>query len=390
MSFQTPSARSKNRRMKNPNRQKNRDMNFTAADHDFMARALSLAQRGLYTTTPNPRVGCVIVRDGQVIGEGWHEKAGGAHAEVAALAQKAGAGGTAQGATAYVTLEPCNHFGRTPPCVDALIAAGVARVVAAMQDPNPQVAGQGLARLAAAGIATECGLLEDEARELNIGFVSRMTRGRPWLRLKIAASLDGRTALANGASQWITSPEARHDGHLWRARSCAVLTGIGTVKDDNPRLTVRDVDTPRQPLKVIVDSRLETPPQAAVLQGGQVLIACAEEDAARHAALTAAGAEIIVLPNAQGKVDLPALLLALGQRGINEVLAEAGTRLNGALLQENCVDELLIYQAPILLGDKARGMFDLGELNDLTAARRLNIVEHRAISADLFIRARFL
>lgn len=365
-------------------------MNFTAADHDFMARALSLAQRGLYTTTPNPRVGCVIVRDGQVIGEGWHEKAGGAHAEVAALAQKAGAGGTAQGATAYVTLEPCNHFGRTPPCVDALIAAGVARVVAAMQDPNPQVAGQGLARLAAAGIATECGLLEDEARELNIGFVSRMTRGRPWLRLKIAASLDGRTALANGASQWITSPEARHDGHLWRARSCAVLTGIGTVKDDNPRLTVRDVDTPRQPLKVIVDSRLETPPQAAVLQGGQVLIACAEEDAARHAALTAAGAEIIVLPNAQGKVDLPALLLALGQRGINEVLAEAGTRLNGALLQENCVDELLIYQAPILLGDKARGMFDLGELNDLTAARRLNIVEHRAISADLFIRARFL
>lgn len=376
--------------MKNPNRQKNRDMNFTAADHDFMARALSLAQRGLYTTTPNPRVGCVIVRDGQVIGEGWHEKAGGAHAEVAALAQKVGDGGTAQGATAYVTLEPCNHFGRTPPCVDALIAAGVVRVVAAMQDPNPQVAGQGLARLAAAGIATECGLLEDEAHELNIGFVSRMTRGRPWLRLKIAASLDGKTALANGASQWITSPEARHDGHLWRARSCAVLTGSGTVKDDNPRLTVRDVDTPRQPLKVIVDSRLETPPQAAVLQGGQVLIACAEEDAARHAALTAAGAEIIVLPNAQGKVDLPALLLALGQRGINEVLAEAGTRLNGALLQENCVDELLIYQAPILLGDQARGMFALGELNDLTAAQRLEIVERRAISADLFIRARFL
>lgn len=376
--------------MNNPGRQKNRDMNFSPADRDFMTHALSLAQRGLYTTTPNPRVGCVIVRNGRVIGEGWHEKAGSAHAEVAALAQKAGAGGTAQGATAYVTLEPCNHFGRTPPCVDALIAAGVARVVAAMQDPNPQVAGQGLARLAAAGIATECGLLEDEARELNIGFVSRMTRGQPWLRLKIAASLDGRTALANGASQWITSPEARRDGHLWRARSCAVLTGSGTVKDDNPRLTVRDVDTPRQPLKVIVDSRLETPPQAAVLQGGQVLIACAEEDAARHAALTAAGAEIIVLPNAQGKVDLPALLLALGQRGINEVLAEAGTRLNGALLQENCVDELLIYQAPILLGDKARGMFDLGELTDLTAARRLNIIERRTISADFFIRARFL
>ena len=370
-------------------------MNFPAADHGFMARALSLAQRGLYTTTPNPRVGCVIVRDGEIIGEGWHEKAGGPHAEIAALTQKVGAGGTvassnAKGATAYVTLEPCNHFGRTPPCVDALIAAGVARVVAAMPDPNPLVAGQGLARLAAAGIATECGLLEAEAHELNIGFVSRMMRGRPWLRLKIAASLDGRTALANGVSQWITSPEARRDGHLWRARSCAVLTGIGTVKDDNPRLTVRGIDTPRQPLKVIVDSRLETPPQAAVLQAGQVLIACAVADAARHAALTAAGAEIVVLPNAQDKVDLIALLMELGRRGINEVLAEAGARLNGALLQENCVDELLLYQAPILLGDKARGMFDLGELSDLAAARRLDIVERRAINADFLLRARFL
>jgi diaminohydroxyphosphoribosylaminopyrimidine deaminase/5-amino-6-(5-phosphoribosylamino)uracil reductase len=381
--------------MKNPSRQKNRDMNFSAADRGYMAHALSLAQQGLYTTTPNPRVGCVIVRDGEIIGEGWHEKAGGPHAEVAALTQKVGAGrtvasSTAKGATAYVTLEPCNHFGRTPPCVDALITAGVARVVAAMPDPNPLVAGQGLARLAAAGIATECGLLEAEARELNIGFVSRMTRGRPWLRLKIAASLDGRTALANGVSQWITGPEARRDGHLWRARSCAVLTGIGTVKDDNPRLTVRGIDTPRQPLKVIVDSRLETPPQAAVLQGGRVLIACAAEDAARHGALMAAGAEIVVLPGAQGKVDIHALLMELGRRGINEVLAEAGARLNGALLQENCVDELLIYQAPILLGDKARGMFDLGELNDLADARRLEIVERRPVSADFFIRARFL
>jgi len=362
-------------------------MSFSADDHGFMARALRLARRGLDGTTPNPRVGCVMVRDGHVVGEGWHEKAGQAHAEAAALAAIHGAGGSARGATAYVTLEPCSHFGRTPPCADALIAAGIGRAVVAMQDPNALVAGQGLARLAAAGIEVASGLLEADARELNIGFVSRMTRGRPWLRLKLAASLDGKTALNNGVSQWITGPDARRDAHRWRARSCAVLTGIGTVKDDNPRLTVREVPALRQPLRVVIDSRLETPVDAAVLEGGQVLIAAAEDNG-RGAALRAAGAEIVLLPNAQGKVDLPALMQELGRRGINEVLAEAGTRLNGSLLREGCVDELLIYQAPMLIGDAARGMFGLAELTGLSGARRLDIVERRAVGADLRIRAR--
>ena len=362
-------------------------MNFSAADHGFMARALQLAQRGLFTTTPNPRVGCVLVRDGRIVGEGWHEKAGMPHAEAAALTAIVGAGGTAKGATAYVTLEPCSHFGRTPPCVDALIEAGVVRVVAAMPDPNPLVAGQGLAKLAAAGIAVASGLLAAEAHELNIGFVSRMTRGRPWLRLKVAASLDGKTALNNGVSQWITGPAARRDAHTWRARSCAVLTGIGTVKDDNPRLTVREVPTTRQPLRVVIDSRLETPLDAAVLEGGNVLIAAAQDND-RAADLRARGAEIVILPNAQGKVELADLLQELGRRGINEVLAEAGTRLNGSLLREGCVDELLIYQAPILLGDAARGMFGLAEITDLAGARRLNIIERRVVGADCRIRAR--
>ncbi|TRZ94523.1 MAG: bifunctional diaminohydroxyphosphoribosylaminopyrimidine deaminase/5-amino-6-(5-phosphoribosylamino)uracil reductase RibD [Rhodocyclaceae bacterium] len=363
-------------------------MSFSAADHAFMARALQLAQRGLYTTTPNPRVGCVIVRNDLVIGEAWHEKAGLPHAEAGALGAIVGAGDTAIGATAYVTLEPCSHFGRTGPCADALIEAGIVRVVAAMPDPNPLVAGKGLARLAAAGIEVASGLLEAEARELNIGFVSRMARGRPWLRLKVAASLDGKTALNNGVSQWITGPAARRDAHAWRARSCAVLTGIGTVRDDNPRLTVREVQTSRQPLKVVIDSRLETPLDAAVLDGGNVLIAAAQGDPARGAALRERGAEIVMLPNAHGKVDLAGLLQELGRRGINEVLAEAGTRLNGSLLSEDCVDELLIYQAPILLGDAARGMFGLAELADLAAARHLNIIERRAVGVDFRIRAR--
>ncbi|MDP2134613.1 MAG: bifunctional diaminohydroxyphosphoribosylaminopyrimidine deaminase/5-amino-6-(5-phosphoribosylamino)uracil reductase RibD [Sulfuritalea sp.] len=362
-------------------------MSFSSADHGFMARALQLARRGLCTTTPNPRVGCVVVRDGRIIGEGWHEKAGGPHAEAAALNAIVGAGATAIGATAYVTLEPCSHFGRTPPCADALIEAGVVRVVAAMPDPNPLVAGQGLARLAATGIDVSSGLLAAEAQELNIGFVSRMTRGRPWLRLKVAASLDGKTALNNGVSQWITGPAARRDAHAWRARSCAVLTGIGTVKDDNPRLTVREVPTTRQPLRVVIDSRLETPPDAAILQGGNLLIAAAQDNE-RAAALRARGAEIVILPNAQGKVELPELMQELGRRGINEVLAEAGTRLNGSLLREGCVDELLIYQAPILIGDAARGMFGLAELADLAGAMRLDIVERRAVGADFRIRAR--
>lgn len=362
-------------------------MSFSALDHAFMSRALQLAGHGLYTTTPNPRVGCVLVRDGVIIGEGWHEKAGGPHAEIVAL-QKIGAGDTARGATAYVTLEPCAHHGRTPPCADALIAAGVTRVVAAMQDPNPLVAGQGLVRLAAAGIEVACGLLEEEAREQNLGFVSRMTRGRPWLRLKVAMSLDGKTALANGASQWITGPDARRHVHSWRARACALLTGIGTVRADDPRLTVREIATPRQPLRVVVDSRLEMPEGAAILSGGNCLIACASFEVEKARRLAALGAETITLPNAEGKVDLPALLDELGRRGINEVMVEAGAKLNGALLRSGLVDELLIYQAPLLLGDAARGAADVGTLTALTDATRLRIVEQRVVGNDFFVRAR--
>ncbi len=363
-------------------------MSFHAADHAFMARALQLAERGRCTTTPNPRVGCVLVRDGAIIGEGWHEKAGAPHAEINAL-RKVSPGETAQAATAYVTLEPCAHQGRTPPCADALINARVARVVAAMRDPNPLVAGQGLARLAAADIVVESGLMADAAHELNIGFVARMTRGRPWVRLKIATSLDGKTALANGQSQWITGPDARRHAHGWRARSCAMLTGIGTVRDDNPRLTVRDIETPRQPLRVVVDSRLEISPDAAILAGGNCLIACAVAAADKSAQLRARGVEILVLPNPQGKVDLPALFDELGRRGINEVMVEAGLKLNGSLLREGCVDELLLYQAPVLLGDGARGMADFGTLTELAQARRLNILDCRPVGTDFFIRARF-
>lgn len=360
---------------------------FTAEDHRHMARALELAQRGLYSTTPNPRVGCVIVRDGQVVGEGWHEKAGAPHAEVQALRV---AGENARGATAYVSLEPCVHHGRTPPCSDALIAAGVARVIAAMRDPNPQVAGRGLKALANAGITAECGVLEDEARELNIGFVSRMTRGRPWVRMKLAASLDGRTALRNGRSQWITGAAARRDGHLWRARACAVLTGIGTVRDDDPQLTVREVDTPRQPLRIVVDSRLETPVGAKILAREGALVVGATADSARIAVLKAAGAEVLMLPNAAGKVDLEALLRQLAQRQINELHVEAGFKLNGSLLREGCVDELVVYLAPCILGDAARGMFDLPELQDLEARRRLEIRDLQLIDGDVRITARVL
>ncbi|MFY9326991.1 MAG: bifunctional diaminohydroxyphosphoribosylaminopyrimidine deaminase/5-amino-6-(5-phosphoribosylamino)uracil reductase RibD [Georgfuchsia sp.] len=358
---------------------------FTSSDHEFMAHALRLAQRGLYTATPNPRVGCVMVRDGKVVGAGWHERAGEPHAEIHAL-QAAGA--NAHGATAYVTLEPCSHHGRTPPCADALIAAGITRVVAAMQDPNPSVAGQGIEKLRAAGISTAVGLLESEAIELNIGFVSRMTRGRPWVRVKVATSIDGKTALNNGVSQWITSQDARRDGHAWRARSCAMLTGIGTVREDNPRLTVRDIETARQPLRVVVDSRLEIPLSAKILESGNALIATAIEDKARIAALENFGVQVTVLPNAQNKVDLPALLAELGSRGINEVMVEAGPKLNGALLGEGCVDELLIYQAPVLLGNAARGMFELPELTDMSARHELTILERRVIGQDLRLIAR--
>jgi diaminohydroxyphosphoribosylaminopyrimidine deaminase/5-amino-6-(5-phosphoribosylamino)uracil reductase len=359
---------------------------LSAADHEFMARALRLAELGLFSTTPNPRVGCVVVKDNRLVGEGWHRQAGEAHAEIHALQA---AGNEARGATVYVTLEPCSHHGRTPPCAEALIAAGVARVVAAMRDPNPQVAGRGLSRLAAAGVSAECGLLETEAHELNIGFVSRMTRARPWLRLKLAASLDGKSALQNGASQWITGAAARHDGHRWRARACAILSGIGTVRDDDPQLTVRGVETSRQPLKVVVDSRLELSLEANVLKGGGLLLATASEDAQKSAALRERGAEIVFLPNAAGKVDLPALLQDLGRRGINEVHVEGGFRLNGALLAGGLVDEVLLYLAPCLIGDAARGMFDLPALVSLEGKRKLCIRDMRMVGADLRVLARF-
>jgi diaminohydroxyphosphoribosylaminopyrimidine deaminase/5-amino-6-(5-phosphoribosylamino)uracil reductase len=358
---------------------------FSPADQQHMAEALRLAQNGLFTTTPNPRVGCVIVRDGQEVGAGWHEMTGGPHAEIMALRA---AGARARGATAYVSLEPCSHHGRTPPCVDALIEAGITRVVAALQDPNSEVAGNGYAALRAAGIQVESGLMQDEARALNIGFVSRMSRGRPWVRMKIAASLDGRTALANGRSQWITGPEARRDGHAWRARACAVLTGIGTVRDDDPQLNVREVETTRQPLKVVVDSRLQLPLSAKLLGSGKVLVAAAVDDQAGIAALQNKGAEVVMLPNARGKVELTQLMRELARRELNEVHVEAGFKLNGSLLAAGLVDELLIYLAPSILGDGARGMFSLPDLADLAQKRLVQFADVRTIGGDLRILAR--
>ena len=358
---------------------------FSAADLEFMARALQLAEQGLYSTTPNPRVGCVIVNDGLVVGEGWHRRAGEAHAEVHALRAAAG---KASGATAYVTLEPCSHYGRTPPCADALIAAGVTRVVAAMQDPNPTVSGNGLARLSTSGIVVGCGLLTSAAEELNIGFVSRMTRGRPWVRMKLATSLDGKTALENGASQWITGAAARQDGHRWRARACAILSGIGTVLADNPQLNVRDVETSRQPLKVVIDSRLELPLDARLLATGEVLLVTVSADLEKANALRERGVEILNLPNASGNVDLPELMQELGRRGINELHVEGGYRLSGALVAAGLVDELLLYQAPCLIGDAARGMLDMPSLLSLENKQQLTIRDVRMVGSDLRVLAR--
>jgi len=330
-------------------------LTFTEDDRRHMARALGLAARGLFTTTPNPRVGCVIVRDGRVLGEGFHERAGLAHAEVAALADARASGHDVRGATLYVTLEPCNRHGRTPPCVDAVLAAGIARVVAAAHDPNPAQA-SGAQRLREHGVAVEVGLCEREASELNAGFIARMTRGTPWVRSKIAASLDGRTALPGGESRWITGAAARADGHAWRARACAVLTGVGTVLHDDPQLTVRDVATPRQPLRVIVDRRAETPRTARALAGGNALIVTA----GAHGGGFGPGVEQVALPDAEGRVDLAAMMRELARRGLNEVHVETGARLNGALLRAGLIDELVVYLAGAVLGDPARGMFDIG------------------------------
>ena len=322
-------------------------------DRELMARALELAALGMFTTTPNPRVGCVIARDGQVLGEGWHERAGEAHAETRALADARERGHDTRGATAYVTLEPCNHHARTPPCTEALLASGIARVVAAMRDPYAPAA-RGADRLAAAGVAVEMGLLEEPARELNAGWIKRVETGRPWVRVKIASSLDGRTALENGASQWITGPAARADGHRWRARACAILTGIGTIRQDDPQLTVREVATPRQPMRIIVDRHGETPTQARVLAAGDVIVFTATPTTT----LWPSHVRSRVLPDRDGRVDLAAMLDALGELEINEVHVEAGARLNGALLAAGLVDELLVYVAPCVLGDPARGMFE--------------------------------
>jgi len=360
-------------------------MTYSAVDHAMMARALRLAAKGLNTATPNPRVGCILFNDGEIVGEGWHRRAGEPHAEIWALRA---AGERARGATAYVTLEPCAHFGRTPPCANALIDAGVTRVVAAIEDPNPLVAGQGMARLRAAGIDASTGLFAEEAVELNIGFISRMRHGRPWMRLKTAATLDGKTALENGASQWITGAAARRDGHRWRARACAILTGIGTVLKDDPRLDVRDVPNERQPLRILVDARLEVPTDAKILRDDNCLIICASADKARQQRLLDKGIELLVLPATHGRIDPHHLVKALAGRQLNEVHVEAGAKLNGALLQARCVDELLLYLAPLLVGTRARGLFDFPALEQLTHARKLNIRDIRPIGHDIRILAR--
>ncbi|WP_413763210.1 bifunctional diaminohydroxyphosphoribosylaminopyrimidine deaminase/5-amino-6-(5-phosphoribosylamino)uracil reductase RibD [Variovorax sp. Varisp41] len=362
-------------------------------DAQHMASALRLAASALLITDPNPRVGCVIAdAQGRVLGQGHTQKAGGPHAEVMALRDAAAQGHSVAGASAYVTLEPCAHHGRTGPCCDALIAAGIGRVVASLADPNPLVAGQGFERLRAAGVAVEVGPGAEEARELNLGFLSRMVRKTPWVRMKVAASLDGRTGLANGVSQWITAEAARADGHTWRARASAVLTGVGTVLEDNPRLDVRLVETPRQPHLVIVDSHLQTPPDAHLFIAGRaVWIYAAVRDEARAAALEARGATVSCLPNAHGKVDLEAMLRDLAARGVNELHVESGHKLNGSLLREGCVDELLVYLAPKLIGsglDIASQIHAGGPLVSLAGALPLAFRSVDMIGPDLRIVAR--
>mgnify|MGYP006286919133 CR=1 FL=1 len=364
-------------------------MSFSDLDSTLMDQALALARQALWLTSPNPRVGCVIARaDGTVLGSGHTQRAGQAHAEIMALRDAQSLGHEVRGATAYVTLEPCSHQGRTGPCCEALVQAGLARVVVALQDPNPLVSGQGLQRLRAAGVQVEVGLGEDTARELNAGFIKRMTTGLPLVRMKIAASLDGQTALLNGVSQWITSELARRDGHAWRAQACAVLTGIGTVLEDNPQLDVRLVNTPRQPTLVVVDSRLETPPQAALFRPERpVWIYHAAGPASAQAALSAAGAHLTIQPNPQGKVDLQALMTDLGRREINEVHVEAGHKLNASLLKAGLVDELLVYMAPLLIG-QGRGMTALGPLESLSEALHLTWQDVTPIGPDVRLRAR--
>ncbi len=355
-----------------------------------MSHALHLAAQGLTSTQPNPRVGCVIVKDHQIVGQGAHLKAGEPHAEVFALRQ---AGALAEGADVYVTLEPCSHFGKTPPCVQAVLAAKPKRVIIAMQDPNPLVAGRGVAALRAQGIEVTVGLLEPEAMVLNLGFVARMTLGLPYVRSKIAASLDGRTALSNGESQWITGDAARQDVQLWRAQSCVILTGIGTVIADNPSMVVRLTNTTRQPIRVVVDSQLKLPAESkllapCMLKHSPVIVVYAEDKCQRADALIAKGAELICLPNEDRQVDLHRLLKALAQRGVNEVLVEAGQVLNGALLNASLIDEFIFYYAPKLMGTSAHGMFALPEFTRMQQVLELQLLDVRQVGVDIRVRAK--
>lgn len=360
---------------------------FAPDDYRHMQHALRLATEGLFTTTPNPRVGCVLVKEGQVVGAGYHIRAGGPHAEVHALAQ---AQGNARGATAYVTLEPCSHYGRTPPCAQGLIEAGVAEVVVAMQDPNPQVSGRGIAMLNQAGIRTRLGLLEAEARALNRGFLSRMERQRPWVVMKIGASLDGKTALANGESQWITSPQSRADVQRLRAECCAILTGVGTVLADNPSLTVRQLDIGRQPLRVIVDSQWSAPRHSQVFQDGNptLWVGISPRPEGDSDGLPKSVACCELSPNKNGRVDWRALLSELAKRGVNQLMIEAGATVNGSLLEEGWVDELVLYQAPVILGGAGRNMADF-ELVSLAAAKPAVVSESRRVGPDTRYRMQF-
>ena len=358
-------------------------MSADADDHAYMARALQLAGRALYTADPNPRVGCVIVRDNAIVGEGWHARAGEPHAEIKALEQ---AGETARGATAYVTLEPCCHEGRTPPCTDALLAAGIGRVVLAAQDPNPAVSGDGERQLSDAGVSVDTDVLAEEARKLNIGFFQRMQSGRPFIRSKIAASIDGRTALANGVSQWITGPAARDDVQHLRARSSAVVTGVGTVVADDPLLSVRleKLGDVRQPVRIVADSGLRTPPDSRMLSSGDpVRVFCVDGGADARGRLEAAGAIVEDIGGAAGRVALPDMMRRLAELEINEVLVEAGPVLNGALLRENLIDELIVYLASHVLGANARGMFATSELTEMSDRNEFVLVETRKVGDDV-------
>jgi len=354
-------------------------------DHAYMQQALRLAAAATRRAAPNPGVGCVLVRDGQVIGEGATLQVGGDHAEIQAIKDCYARGLTPAGATAYVTLEPCSHHGRTPPCAERLIKEGVARVVAAMVDPYHEVAGRGIALLNAVGIPAVAGCLQAEAERVHRGFLSRVTRQRPWLTLKAAATLDGKTALLNGVSQWITGPDARRDVQQLRAANCAILTGSGTVLADDPQLTVRDVAVPRPPLRVVADSALATPPTARIYDttAAPTLLVTTIADPARHAPYLARGVQLRVLATPQGRVDLPALLASLAADGVNELMVEAGAGLNGALVHAGLVDEIVLYLAPYLAGDAARGLFAWPALQSLDDKLPLQITDSRMVGPDL-------